>query len=305
MDFKQLEAYIKVYELQSFSKAAEGMFLSQPSVSAYVGSLEKEMGVQLIHRSAKEFVPTKAGKMFYEHAKEMLAVRDKSIINMRNIFESNTGSIDILASSVPAQYILPEMLGDFHRLYPNIMLNVEQADTTDVVKGVAAYRGEIGFVGAKIENPKCVYKSFMSEKLILIVPNEKRFEKINSNNAADMLKHEYFVIREAGSGTRLEYEQYLKTLGIKISSLKVSASFSNTQSIIHAVAGGLGVSIVSEIAAKQHIQHKMVLPVYLENMPQRNFYLVQKKHGIFSPNVEALIGFIRSSDKNKGIYIES
>jgi DNA-binding transcriptional LysR family regulator len=303
MDFKQLEAYVKVYELQSFSKAAADMFLSQPSVSAYIASLEKEIGTQLIFRSNKEFVPTKAGRMFYDYAKEMLAVRDKSITNMKNISEPGAGSIDILASSVPAQYILPKMLGGFHRLYPNITLNVVQADTADVVRGVAAYGGEIGFVGAKIENPKCMYESFMAEKLILIVPNKKRFEKIDPSSAVDLLKHEFFVMREAGSGTRLEYEQYLKAAGIKIGGLKVSARFSNTQSVIHAVAGGLGVSIVSEIAAKQYIEHKMILPVYLENLPQRNFYVVQKKHGIFSPNVEALIGFIRSSDKNGKIYI--
>ena len=298
MDFKQLEAYVKVYELQSFSKAARGLFLSQPSVSAYISSLEKEMGAQFIHRSTKKFVPTKAGTLFYEYAKEMLAVRDKSANHIRDVMEGNAGSVDILASSVPAQYILPKVLGAFHGVYPNIMFNIEQADTADVVKGVAAHKSEIGFVGAKIDNPNCVYEDFMTERLILIAPFDARFkarfENMGSEGVTDLLYNEYFVMREAGSGTRLEYEQHLKVLGVKSGKLKVSACFSNTQSIIHAVASGLGVSIVSEIAARQYVEHKMVLPFYLNDLPQRHFYIVRKKHGVLMPNAEALVRFIRS-----------
>ena len=291
MELRQLEAYVKVYELKSFSKAAGEMFLSQPSVSAYINALEKELETQLIHRSAKEFLPTKSGGLFYEYAKEMLALRDRSINSLKNLSDCNAGSIDILASSVPAQYILPELLGAFHKQYPDIMFNIKQADTTEVVKGIAAHKSEIGFVGAKIEEPKCIYEDFITEKLVLVAPCEQRFEKITYQDMASLLRNEYFVMREVGSGTRLEYEEYLANIGVQVSELKISACFDNTQSIIHAVANGLGLSIVSELAVKGYLSQKAVNISYLDSLSERRFYLVLKKNYAISAAVEVFIKF--------------
>ena len=292
-----MEAYVKLYELKNFSKTAREMFVSQPSISTYINALEEELQTQLIHRSTKEFLPTKSGKLFYEYAKEMLSLRDKSVNSLKSLSNCTVGSIDILASSVPAQYILPEILGAFHRTYPNVVFNIKQMDTSDVVNDISTFKGEIGFVGAKIENPKCIYEDFMSEKLIMIAPSEKRFKKIEYNDIMSLLKNEYFVMREAGSGTRLEYEEYLKNAGVNINELKVSAYFSNTQSIIHAVANGLGLSIVSELAARHYIRQKMIIPVYMDSLPERRFYIVLKKNCILSATVDTFIKFIQSSVK--------
>lgn len=294
MEFKQLEAYIKVYELRNFSKAAQEMFLSQPSISAYINALEKELQTQLIYRSTKEFQPSKAGKIFYEYAKELLSLRDKSILSLKNLSGGMAGNIDMLASSVPAQYILPEILGIFHKLYPNVVLNVEQMDTAEVIQGISAHKGEIGFVGSKIDNPKCLYREFMSEKLIMIAPYEERFKRIDADDISVLLQEEYFVMREKGSGTRLEYEEYFEKEGMSLNQLKISAYFNNTQSIVHAVANGLGLSIVSELAAGQYIKQKMVLPIPLPSMPQRRFYLVQKKNCSVPALVDVLINFIHT-----------
>lgn len=289
-----MEAYVKVYELRSFSKAAEEMFVSQPSVSVYINALEEELQTPLIFRSTKEFLPTKQGRLFYEYAKEMLSLRDRSIFSIKKLSDCAVGNIDILASSVPAQYILPETLGAFHKLYPGITFNLEQADTVDVVKGISEYKSEIGFVGAKIENPKCLYEDFMSEKMIIIAPYEERFQGASSSDVARLLREEYFVMREQGSGTRLAYEGCLKSLAVTPEELKVSACFNNTQSIILAVAKGLGLAIVSELAAKYYIQQKLITPIYIDAFPQRNFYIVFKKNRAVTPAVDLFVRFIRS-----------
>ena len=293
MEFRQLEAYLKVYELKSFSKAAEEMFLSQPSISAYINSLENELQMQLIHRSSKEFMPTRVGRAFYEQAKKILEVRDNSVKKIKGLSDYTVGSIDILASSVPAQYILPEMLSAYHKLHPKIIFNVKQADTHEVVEGISANKSEIGFVGKKIESAKCSYENLMPEKLLLIAPPEKRFENVSQRDVACLLRDEYFIMRESGSGTRIEYEEYLQIIGIQARDLKICAYFNNTQSIIHAVAGGLGVSIVSELAAKQYVQRNMIIPIHIDAFPPRYFYLVQKKNYPISPTVEAFVDFVR------------
>jgi DNA-binding transcriptional LysR family regulator len=167
-------------------------------------------------------------------------------------------------------------------------------DTAEVVKGISAHMGEVGFVGGKIENPKCVYTDFMTEKLTLIAPCEDRFQKISPDAIPQLLRGEYFVMREAGSGTRLEYEVFLKKMGIKMADLRVSAYLDSTQSIIHAVASGLGISIVSELAARHYIQRKMVIPIYFDSLPERKLYIIQRKNSAMSPTVELFVNFVRS-----------
>ena len=270
------------------------MFLSQPSISSYINALEKETQTRLIYRSTKEFLPTKSGKLFYEYAKDILSLREKSLFSLKSFSDSTTGNVTILASSVPAQYILPEMLGEIHKQYPNITFNLEQMDSSDVVRGISAHKGEVGVVGARIENPKCAYKDFMSERLTFIAPNEDRFQRIGPGDIPRLLRNEYFVMRESGSGTRLGYEFFLKKIGIKPDDLKVSAYFDNTQGIIHAVASGLGISFVSELAAKRYIDQSAVIQIRVESLPERSFYIIQKKNSVVTPTVEAFVNSLRS-----------
>jgi DNA-binding transcriptional LysR family regulator len=297
LDFKQLEAYVNVYELKSFSKAAEKMFLSQPSISAYIGALEKELNTQLIYRSTKDFIPTKTGILFYQHTKDMLSLRDNSIQSIKAVSASDLGSIDILASSVPAQYILPKILGEFHKLYPDVLFNLQQQDSLEVVNALSSYQCEVGFVGAKIENANCVYETLLAEKLVMIAPYEDRFLNIKADNVPDLINNEYFVMREAGSGTRLWYEECLQKIGIDPAKLKISALLSNTHSIIDTVANGLGISIVSELAARNYIRQNKIVAIDLPSLPERNFYLVLNKNRVQTPIVNTFIDFVHSYSK--------
>ena len=300
MELKQLDAYVKVYELQSFSKAANAMFISQPSISAYISSLEKELQTILLHRYAKELMPTKSGALFYEYAKEILALRDKALAGLAGFSGLTAGSIDILASSVPAQYILPEVLGAFHKLHPGITFKMEQADTQEVVSGILLHKAEVGFVGAKIDDPKCICEQFMSEKLILIAPCEPRFREKDTVDISALLRDEYFVVRGSGSGTRLKYEDFLSKIGHSPAQLKVSAHLGNTHSIIQAVSSGLGLSFVSELAAAQFIRQGLVLPLNIGQCPQRSFYTLLKRDCPATPAAAAFVEFARSYTLSRG-----
>lgn len=294
MDFKQLEAFVKVMEESSFSKAAEAMYISQPSVSMYINALEKELQTQLIFRSTKEVLPTKAGKIFYEYAKNILNLREKSIFTMNSLSDCTSGQVDIMASSVPSQYILPELLAKFHKRYSNVSFQIVQSDSAGVVQGVAAQKCDFGFVGAKIENTKCYYEQFITDKLIIITPYTENSLILSKAEAREFFKNEYFVTREQGSGTKIRYDQFIKELGLKTENLKVSACFSNTQSVINAVSCGLGMAIVSELAADYYIKQKQITPVLIDgDLPQRSFYFVFKKDFTISPIAEMFVNFVR------------
>jgi len=279
MDFKQIEVFIKVVETGGFSNAANELHISQPSVSAYIKSLEEELGVVLINRSTKAISTTLAGERFLEQAKKITALFYETIEKMKSLSDDVTGEIRLLASSVPAQYILPRVIAEFSKQYPEVSFVVNQADTLGVVQGIAAHKADIGFAGSIIANKKCEFIEFEKEDLVFIAPNNGCFLAKKEYSLEELFYSNSFISREYGSGTRLQYEKYLTENGINLDRVNTGASMDNTQSILLAVASGLGFSIVSELAAKKMIEHKELLQLNIKNkLPKRNIYAVLNRN---------------------------
>jgi len=296
MDFKQLEAFVQVIENASFSKAAEAIYMSQPSVSIYINTLERELDTTLVNRSTKEVSPTLAGKIFYENAKELLALKNNSVERIMNLSGIFAGEINILASSVPSQYILPEILSGFVDIHSGISFVVKQADTLEVARSIAAQKAEIGFSGGIVENSKCDFKEFMTEQLVIIAPRSKGFVESDEYSLETLLYENRFISREKGSGTRAEYEIFFKSHSIDLKKINTSLCFDNTQSIINAVINGLGISMVSQFAARAFISKKMVIPLKLNlNLPERKFYYVLKKNFAHSHLVDLFVEFLQTA----------
>ena len=292
MEFRQLEAYVAVYELESFSKAAKELFISQPSVSAYITSLEKELDTQLILRSAREFIPTEAGTALYRQAKNMISIRDNALCQIRELNRGKRGKIQIYASSVPAQYILPVILGSFHKLHPDIRFDVQQTNSLEAIEAVSSYKCEVGLVGGMTENPNCHFYPFLSERLVLITPNFPEFSGKSRENLQKWIGDTHFITRSPGSGTRILYEESLEKIGISPDTLKISARMRDTQIIIQAVAGGLGISIVSELAVCQSKLQESLRVIPLPFLPERTFYVVLNRHRIRSAITDRLVTYI-------------
>ncbi|MCL2405599.1 MAG: selenium metabolism-associated LysR family transcriptional regulator [Defluviitaleaceae bacterium] len=296
MDFKQLEAYVQVIEHASFSKAAEAIFMSQPSVSTYITALEKELATTLISRSTKEVAPTHAGKLFYENAKELLALKHNTVERIKNLTGNYVGEINILASSVPAQYMLPEILADFTNMHPGITFVVKQADTHEVSRGIAEQKADIGFTGGIVANNKCEFIELMTEHMVVIASPNMGFVDTSKYALEPLIYKHRFISREKGSGTRAQYESFFTEQNIDIANIKSCLCFDNTQSIINAVASGLGISIVSEYAARAFIERKMIIPLQLKTpLPKRTFYYVLKKNFAHSHLIDMLVEFLKKN----------
>lgn len=293
MDFKQLEAFTRVIELKSFTRAAESLYLSQASVSLYINSLEKELNTQLIVRSTKELISTKSGTKLYEYAKNIIALRDIALFEIQAQKSALSGEFEIMASTVPAQYMLPEILTSFNKVYPDIQFVVHQSDTLGVTKGVISQECEFGIVGGKLEVSTCNYDHIVSDTLVLIAPPDTVIEGLTQNKLQEFFYTQNFIMRESGSGTRAGYENFMRCEGIDPVKVKTIASFSNTQSILLSVSKGLGVSIVSKIAAEDYVKKGMVQVVTMDiNMPVRQFYFISKKNVILSPISKLFIEFV-------------
>ena len=278
MDFRQIEAFIKVVELASFSRAADELYISQPSVSTYINSLEKELKTVLINRSTKVLSTTLAGERFLVKAKEMVSLKHESIEMLKNLSGDVSGDIRILASSVPALYILPQKIAEFHELYPRISFTMSQADTAEVVQGIAAHKADIGFAGSILGDRKCDFFAFVDESLVFIAPSNRDYSEDITYSLEELLYTNCFISREPGSGTRIEYEKYFVENGVQLDKIKTCASMDNTNSIISAVINGLGISIVSELAVHQLLEQKLLVTLKLQNeLPERKIFAVKTK----------------------------
>ena len=239
MHFKQLEAFVNVIKFKSFSKAAEEIYLSQPTISAHISALESEFGTKLIIRSTKEVYPSKAGKIFYEYASEMLRMRDKAILSVKSCATDIRGTLEIAASTVPSQYLLLSFCPDGQGLSQSVF-ELKQYDSREVANHIINMDAEIGIVGTQLEKNKCVFEPFASDQLVLITPNLEKYRELKGDFPLSMLKKEPFILREYGSGTRKETEESLSNMGVDPKSLHLIAQMDSTESIKQAVSKGLG-----------------------------------------------------------------
>ena len=286
-----MEAFVRVVELGGFSRAAEELHVSQPSVSAYIAALEKELGAVLINRSRGVFLVTSAGEHFLGHARKMLTLKRESIEALHTFSGEVIGQVRILASSVPALYILPRLLAGFHRLHPKVSFDVRSADTAGVVAGLSAHKADVGFAGSMLGQGKCDFMPFANERLVLIAPPDSPLREDEPYPLAELLYEHCFIAREHGSGTRLEYEKFLGGSGVTLEKIRTVASMDSTQGIINAVAGGLGVSIVSELAATQNRDRLKVVRLQNE-LPVRDIYAVLRTNTARSHLVELFMEYV-------------
>ena len=123
MDFRRLEAFSKVYELKSFSKAGTELFLSQPTISAHVSALEKDLGVQLFDRLGRVIMPTPAGEVLYRYAIDAFSCLEKARVEIELLQDRVAGELFVGCSTIPGHFLLPHLIARFSMQYPvNILI---------------------------------------------------------------------------------------------------------------------------------------------------------------------------------------
>ncbi len=295
MDFRQIEAFLQVVKHKSFSKAADSVFLTQPTISAHISSLESELGIKLIDRSGKEILPTKAGKIFCDYANNLINLRDNAIYNLNEFNCKVEGRLEVSASTVPAQYMLPKIMKGFYSMYPNVSFSIEQLDSGQVIDALLEKRIELGIVGTKSENSKLEFEKVTDDKMVLIVPSNRRFSNIQSDTIPlEFIKNEHFIFRESGSGTRQEFEKILQKSSIPVKSINVIAQMNSSEAIKQAVSIGLGVSIVSLISVLDYLKFGILKAYDIEGLDlSRSFYLAHLKNRPLSPLSIVFMDYIR------------
>jgi len=252
MNLKQLEAFVQVSESGSFSKAAKELFLTQPTISAHISSLEKELNVRLFIRNTKEVSLSDDGKDLYRYAKQITDL--EKAIEERFYMDSDDGKhvITIAASTIPAQYLLPKVLMCYRERYPKEQIKIMETDSSKVVTQVVDHMVDVGFTGTVLEKKHCKYIPFYKDELAVITPDtpEYRILKEQNRDDIDWIKRKPLILREEGSGTRKEAEKQLKNAGISMEDLDIVASIANQETIKKSVKQGMGITVLSRLAAE-------------------------------------------------------
>lgn len=252
MNLKQLEAFVQVSESGSFSKAAKELFLTQPTISAHISSLEKELNVRLFIRNTKEVSLSDDGKDLYRYAKQITDL--EKAIEERFYMDSDDGKhvITIAASTIPAQYLLPKVLMCYRERYPKEQIKIMETDSSKVVTQVVDHMVDVGFTGTVLEKKHCKYIPFYKDELAVITPDtpEYRILKEQNRDDIDWIKRKPLILREEGSGTRKEAEKQLKSAGISMETLDIVASIANQETIKKSVKQGMGITVLSRLAAE-------------------------------------------------------
>lgn len=244
MDIRRLEVFIKVVELSSFTKAAQALNLSQPTVSEHIRCLEEALNEQLVDRAGREVRPTPAGKVFSQYAERILRTYFEAIQALEQFNGKMSGSLLVGASSVPGAYVLPKYLGAFKALNPDVQIMLRISATSEIIDQVLDGSVEIGFVGSIKNDRKLVFEELIEDELVLITAPEHRWAKAE-NISLDDLTSQPIILRQKGSGTRSVTLRILAENGIDISGLKIAAEMGDAESVKQGVKSGIGVSFVS------------------------------------------------------------
>lgn len=295
MNLKRLESFVKVVDCRSFSKAAKNLYLTQPTVSTHISSLEEEFQCKLFLRNTRNIVLTEKGKILYQYASKMIFLKDK----IKKEFLQERGEekdiIVIAASTIPSQYILPEVIGSFGKRYPQKKFKIIEADSAKVMQNIIEGIADIGLTGTVIDKNSCHYLPFYKDELIIIMPNTEKYQRIQKEQTGiEWILDEPIIMREEGSGTRIETERYLERIGIDPKSLNIIANMENPESIKRSVRNAIGITIISKLAVREEIEDGTILqyPFFQKN-DWRELNIVYQKQHILSKAEESLIKIIQ------------
>ena len=295
MEIKQLEIFACIAKNLNFSKTAEEMYLSQPTVSSQISTLEKSLGVQLLARNTKGVSLTKMGSEFLTYTHKILALRDEAALSVSGRDKNVKGTIDIISSTIPAQHLLPEIITLFQKEWPNITFRVDRGDSRQVEKEMGSFRYDFGMIGTAPDDDRFISYAVYNDRLVLVVPDDWPINlKTIRENFADYIVEVPFIMREPGSGTRVETEAILSKTGVNLQKLHIPATFSDAHGILLAVSRGMGCSLVPKIAAVMY-EETGLLKVIDINSPlfRRQIFLLHNKELWLSPIQQSFADYAR------------
>ena len=299
MDMRRLEAFASVYELGSFSKAGQKLYLSQPTISAHIAALESELEVRLFDRLGRSVLPTQAADILYRHARDTFASLEKARAEIALLRQEVAGSLVLAGSTIPAHYLLPPVMAKFTAKYPGVSLRLSVGDSATAAALVASGGAELGVVGADTGQAELEFTPLVEDDLAVVVGRTRLASGAAELSLAE-LESMPWVMREPGSGTRAALEAALSEAGLDLRTLKVAAVVDTTTALLQCVRGGMGLAVTSRLAAAELVEHGELLAVPAPGLTlRRTFSLVLHRQRHLFPVARVFADFLKDAFRGR------
>lgn len=275
MTLEQLRIFAAVAAQEHMTRAAGLLNLTQSAVSAAIASLEAQHAVRLFDRVGRRIELTEAGRLLLVEAQAVLARAEAAERMLADLSGGKRGHVTVHASQTIIGYWLAERLVDFRRHFPGVEIRVAAGNTAQVAKAVADGTADLGLVEGEIHDPRLEQVPLRGDRLVLVVPESHPWwgrERLEPGELAQSA----WVLREVGSGTRSEFEDALRNMGVSPDSLPVALELPSNEAVLSAVKAGAGATVISELVAGSALalgQLHRILPAF----PDRPFRLLRHR----------------------------
>lgn len=271
IETRHLKIFVAVYKTLSFTKAAEILYTSQPTVSEHIRNLEDQLDCKLFDRLGRSIMPTIQAEALYPKAVTILEDLKQLKDEVTTAGNAVAGELNIGASTIPGAYLLPKHAAAFRKKYPKVSFNIRINDSARIAAAIHDKRLLLGIVGSKTFSRRIEFTPFSEDELIVIASPKSDIPE--SIVVSDLEKYP-FVTRETGSGTRRNMEQIFIQVGFSPAHLDIVGCFGSSTAIKEAVKTDLGISIISRHAVQVELEMGWLREVELQDLTmERTFYL--------------------------------
>lgn len=287
---RQLEAFEAVARLRSFSRAAEEMHVTQPTVSKQIRLLHEQVGLPLLEQLGKKVFLTDAGEKLYAACADWLDTWGRFEQTVADLKGLKQGRLRIAAVTT-TKYFMPRILGPFCAQYPGIDISLEVVNRDRVLERLVRNQDDIYIMGVPPEGLDIESEPFMDNELVLLAPASHRLAGRKGIDFAE-LAQETFLVRERGSGTRMTMERVFQERGVP---LRVRMELGSNEAIKQAVAGGLGLAMLSRSTLNLEPSQTELATLDVDGFPiLRAWYMVRPKGKQVSVVAATFQDFLRS-----------
>ncbi len=294
MDFDQLETFLEVARLSSFSRAAEKRFRTQPAISAQIRALEEEIGARILDRSGGKVSITAAGKLFQKYAEETLEARKAVLTAIAETERVPRGEIVVGANEGTCLHILPEVFAQFKKKYPDVAVNIKSADYAKILDSVIDNSVDFGVVSMPVSDPRLTVVLIHRDELVIIVPPQHPLAKLKSATIADAARSPLVVPKAGHTRDALEdlfYENKLKP--------RYAMELDSSELLKRFVAADVGVGFIARSNVQEDVRANVLVAIPISDAQvRRDLALVFRKDKALS---RAALAFIDTTVKIKTV----
>ncbi|WP_254639066.1 LysR family transcriptional regulator [Cohnella sp. GbtcB17] len=289
-----LQVFVVAAELRNFSRAAERLHMTQPAVSQHIRALETALGARLLDRSSKSVSLTRAGEIVLGHAREIGMLYERMQEMVDELSGSVRGPLAIGASYTFGEYVLPRILGDLMRVYPDIKPSIAIANTAEIAERLRRRELDVCVVEGEEIGPGLESRRIAGDEMVLVAGADHELAG-RAAVEAGRLQEEVWLVRERGSGTRAATEQMFEAWGIRPPQMMELGS---TQLVKEMAEAGLGVTLQSRWSLRKELESGALKTIPAPGLPfKRSFYVLLRKGEVRTRTLEAFLAQLEETTR--------